>query len=62
MEQLGKCMVCHKKAKYFMGYNVKGIKKWGYVCPQHDRYFGRINLVAAGLTMDQAVQIEREGK
>ena len=51
---------CKRASKYFMSWQAKGRKVFGFVCSIHDRHFGRINLMAAGMTMQEAIENEEE--
>ena len=61
-----KCAVptCKRESRgYFMGFPGKGGEyRLGYVCGTHDKLFGRQNLKAAGLTLGEAIEFEREIK
>ena len=52
---------CKRKGKYFMCWvNAEGDKVCGMVCAVHDRYFGRKNLIEAGMTKQEAIAFEKD--
>jgi len=48
---------CWREARYYQSWLEGDTKVWGMVCPSHDQYLGKRNLVAAGLPMEQALAI-----
>ena len=53
---------CGRRAKYFMGWLENGDKKFGMVCATHDKILGRKNLMATGMTIEEAIKFERYAK
>ena len=53
---------CNKEARFKNTFETDGQKKWGALCARHDNFFGRKNLLASGMTNDQAIAAERELK
>ncbi len=49
---------CKRDAKYFMGWPVGTVKTCGYVCSTHDKLLGRKNLIATGMTLEEAIKFE----
>lgn len=54
---------CNRRAKYFMGWSSdNGEKKFGFVCPTHDKELGRSNLMRTGLTLPEAIAFDKYAK
>lgn len=50
---------CDHTAQFLMGWNNKNGKHFGLVCATHDKKLGRLNLVKAGLSTEEAIAFDR---
>ena len=53
---------CKRQAKYLMSWENKDDKHFGMVCATHDRSLGRVNLLKAGMPLNEIIAFEKYAK